>query len=292
MLCTGKAPWDGATPRNTPPGGKRTMASPKLRIVEHRPSGLERLVADYLAHQRSRGLSAHTAALTANVIEHTFLPWCKKERVTAPEQLTQPVLDRWGTYLLTDHRTPAGKPLARESVRTYLRTLGSFVRWAQENNDTIGAKVKAHQPVAEHKLMETLTRAEIQDMEDAAGVDRDKLMIRLLADTGIRLGELLGLRRADLVEQGRERYIKVRGKGARERLVPLKPELFIRLRKYADRGRAAGTGERIFVTTRKSPKTGELEPLAPRSVQNMIKWTAKAAEIERAVHPHLFRHSY
>jgi site-specific recombinase XerD len=267
------------------------MASPKLKIVEHRPSALERLVADYLAHQRSRGLSAHTAALTANVIQHTFLPWCQKERVTTPEQLTQPVLDRWATYLLTEHRTPAGKPLARESVRTYLRTLGSFVRWAQETDDAIGSKLKAHQPVAEHKLLETLTRAEIQKMEDAASVDRDKLMIRLLADTGIRLGELLGLRHGDLVEQGRERYIKVRGKGARERLVPLKPELFIRLRKYADRGRA-GTSERIFVTTRKSPKTGQLEPLAPRSVQNMVKWTAEAAGIERPVHPHLFRHSY
>lgn len=270
------------------------MSTPKLKIVEHQPTGLQRLVADYLAHQRSRGLSAQTAALTANVIEHTFLPWCAKEHVVAPEQLTQQVLDRWSAYLLEDHRTPRGKPLARASVRTYLRTLGSFVRWAQEADETtIGSKVKARQPLAEHRLMETLTREEIQHMEDVAGEERDKLMIRLLANTGIRLGELLGLRSADLVEQGRERYIKVRGKGARERLVPLKPELYVRLRKYAERGRPADArAERIFVTTRRSPASGEYEPLAPRSVQNMIKWTAAAAGIERAVHPHLFRHSY
>jgi site-specific recombinase XerD len=267
------------------------MASPKLKIVEHRPSGLQRLVADYLAHQRSRGLSAHTADLTANVIEHAFLPWCAKEGLTMPEQLTQPVLDRWATYLLEDHRTPRGKPLARESVRTYLRTLGSFVRWAQESDAAIGAKVKTHQPMAEHKLMETLTRDEIQKMEDVASLERDKLMIRLLADTGIRLGELLGLRHGDLAEQGRERYIKVRGKGKRERLVPLQPSLYGRLRKYAERGRQANT-ERIFVTTRRSPKSGDFEPLAGRSVQNTIKWIAKDAGIERAVHPHLFRHSY
>jgi site-specific recombinase XerD len=269
------------------------MPSPKLKIVERRPSALERLVADYLAHQRSRGLSAHTADLTANVIEHGFLPWCAKAELSQPEQLTQPVMDRWAAYLLEDHRTPRGKPLARESVRTYLRTLGSFVRWAQDSDAAIGAKVKTHQPVAEHRLMETLTREEISHMEDAAGVDRDKLIIRLLADSGIRLGELLGLRLGDLVEQGRERYIKVRGKGARERLVPLRPELFMRLRRYAERGRTAGSnGSRIFVTTRRSPKTGEYEPLAPRSVQNMLKWVAKGADIERAVHPHLFRHSY
>jgi integrase/recombinase XerD len=268
------------------------MPSPKLKIIEARASALDRLVADYLAHQRGRGLSAHSIALTAAVIEQGFMPWCVKEHVSSPEQLTQQVLDRWGAYLLEDHRTPTGKPLARESVRTYLRTLGSFVRWAQAD-DAIGAKVKARQPLAEHRLMETLSREEIQRLEDVAGAERDKLMIRLLADSGIRLGELLGLRAGDLVEQGRERYIKVRGKGARERLVPLQPGLFMRLRKYAERGRPTDTrAERIFVTTRRSPATGEYEPLAPRSVQNMIKWHAQAAGIERAVHPHLFRHSY
>ncbi len=271
------------------------MASPKLKIIaEPRPSALEALVADYLAHQRARGLSPRTLALTENVLEAQWLPWCSKERVIEPEQLTQQVLDRWSAHLLQDHPTPAGTPLARESVRTYLRTLGSFVRWAQEADNTIGAKLRTHQPVAEHRLMETLTREEITRMEDAASTERDKLMIRLLADSGIRLGELLGLRGADLVEQGRdERYIKVRGKGARDRLVPLQPRLFIRLRKYAERGRPTSSrAERIFVTTRRSPKTGEYEPLAPRSVQNMIHFTAQAAGIERQIHPHLFRHSY
>jgi integrase len=68
--------------------------------------------------------------------------------------------------------------------------------------------------------------------------------------------------------------------------------LFQRLRKFAERGRRGTVAERIFVTNRKSPKTGDYEPLAPRSVQNMIHFTAQATGIERSVHPHLFRHSY
>lgn len=265
----------------------------QLRVVKALPaSALETLVADYLAHQRSRGLSAHTAALTANVLEQQFLPWCAKADVATPDQLTQRVLDRWGTYLLEDHRTPTGKPLARESVRTYLRTLGSFIRWAQ-SDDAISAKVKTHQPMREHKLLETLTRAEIAKMEGVADSQRDKLIVRLLADTGMRLGELLGLRASDLEEQGRERFLKVRGKGARERLIPVEPKLFERLRTYATRGRSVSMrGERIFVTNRRSPKTQDFEPLRPRSVQNMIHFTAQEAGIERSIHPHLFRHSY
>jgi integrase/recombinase XerC len=267
-----------------------------LQIVKPRATtALETLVADYLAHQRGRGLSPRSMGLTAAVLEKHFLPWTAKERVTTPDQLTQRVLDRWGAYLLEDHRTPAGTALARESVRTYLRTASSFIRWAQ-GEDMINPKLKARQPVAEHRLLETLTREEITRMEDTAGPERDKIIIRVLANTGIRLGELLGLRLTDLIEQGppskRERYIKVRGKGARERLVPLLPALSQRLRRFAERGRRGAAGERIFVTNRKSPKTGEYEPLAPRSVQNMIHFTAEEAGIERSVHPHLFRHSY
>jgi integrase/recombinase XerD len=173
-----------------------------------------------------------------------------------------------------------------------MRTLGSFIRWAQ-SEAAITEKVKARQPAREHRLVETLSRDEITRMENVADTERDKLIIRLLADSGIRLGELLSLRKSDLVEQGRERYIKVHGKGARDRLVPVVPALFQRIKRYADKGRGAhDLRDRIFITQRRSPKTGDFEPLAPRSVQNMLHFNAQAAGIQRNIHPHLFRHSY
>jgi integrase/recombinase XerD len=229
--------------------------------------------------------------LTANVLEAQFLPWSAKEGITQPGQLTQKVIDKWQAYLLEDHRTPAGNKLARESVRTYVRTLGSFIKWAQ-SEDAVAAKVQARQPKRERRLLETLDRDDINRIENTADSERDKVLVRLLADSGIRLGELLGLRGEDLNEQGRERYIKVRGKGSRDRLVPVKPELFVRLRKLATRGRNGSSTDRIFVTNRKSARTGQYEPLAPRSVQNMLRFTAEAAGIGRKVHPHLFRHSF
>ncbi len=143
------------------------------------------------------------------------------------------------------------------------------------------------QPKAEKRLLETLTREEISVLEHAAEAERDRLIIRLLADTGMRLGELLGLGPDDLVENRRERYVKARGKGARERLVPVPPALFLRLRRLASRGH-----ERIFVTLRRSPATGQYQPLAARSVQNMIRFVADAGGIHKRVYPHLFRHSY
>ncbi len=138
-----------------------------------------------------------------------------------------------------------------------------------------------------------LTREEILDMERAATSDRDKIIIRLLADTGIRLGELLGLRREDLKRDKDSRFIHVKGKGDKERLVPIKPQLFDRLEKYSKRpqARSAESG-RLFLTDRK--RAGAYGALSGRTVQQMVKFTAEAAGIDttkRRIHPHLFRHS-
>lgn len=95
------------------------MAGPTLTITANqRTSALKRLVADFLAHQRACGQSPRTLALTANVLEAQWLPLCSNELMTAPEQFTQQVFDRWSAYPLAIHLTPVGNPLARESVRT------------------------------------------------------------------------------------------------------------------------------------------------------------------------------
>src|SRR5215471_4047759 len=72
-------------------------------------------------------------------------------------------------------------------------------------------------------------------MEDAAVTERDKLIVRLLADTGIRVGELVRLTLNDLIERDRAHYLRVAGKTG-ERMVPI-PRLYRRLARYAQRGR-------------------------------------------------------
>jgi integrase len=66
-------------------------------------------------------------------------------------------------------------------------------------------------------VLDVLTREEIRRIEDAADNERDKLIVRVLADTDICVGELRRLGTSDLVAQGRERYVRIRGKGAKER---------------------------------------------------------------------------
>src|SRR5205807_4939501 len=120
--------------------------------------------------------------------------------------------------------------------------------------------------------------------------ERDKLMVRLLGDAGLRVGELLGLRCDDLIERERNHYVRVRGKGDRERLVPI-PKLWRRLRRYIDRGRPTELiSDRIFVSLRRDRRTGEYEPLTKSGVEQMVRTVAVMAGIRRRVHPHLLRH--
>ena len=78
-------------------------------------------------------------------------------------------------------------------------------------------------------MIEVLSRQEVKRIEDAADSERDKLIVRILADTGLRVGELVKLRQRELLERDRSWYLRVQGKGERERLVPMSPVLARRL---------------------------------------------------------------
>jgi integrase/recombinase XerD len=140
-------------------------------------------------------------------------------------------------------------------------------------------------------MVEVLSREEIQALEDAADNERDALVIRLLADTGIRNGELVKLRVADLVERDRRQYIRVRGKGNRERLVPV-PRLYRRLQRFA-RGRPVdATSDRLFLARKRRAGADEVEPITESGIQQMLRNAARKAGIQRRVYPHLLRHSF
>ncbi|MGH7922125.1 MAG: hypothetical protein ACREQM_19620 [Candidatus Dormibacteraceae bacterium] len=60
-------------------------------------------------------------------------------------------------------------------------------------------------------------------MEDAAHYERDKVVVRLLADTGIRLGELRALRRDDVRTDGGRDVLRIRARETRDAWSPSRP---------------------------------------------------------------------
>ena len=128
-------------------------------------------------------------------------------------------------------------------------------------------------------------------MENAAKTERDKLIVRVLADCGLRLGEVLALRAEDLWEPRRAEFaLKVRGKGSRDRVVPLAPGLYRRLRRYLG-ARGAERRDPVFVALRKGAD-GAYPPLTKSGLEQAIRAIAREAGIEKRVYPHVFRHSF
>jgi integrase len=261
----------------------------RLKVVEAPPaSRLERLVEEYLTACRARGLSPRTVREAYGYpLREVFLPFCRAEGATEPAQVDRRLLDRLTTRLL-DEGGRRG-PLSRYTVNSYVGSMNLFLNWASKEGEL--KPVKAQSPKLPRRLLDVLSRDEIQRLEDAALNERDKLIVRLLADTGIRVGELLGLRISDLAERERATYLRVRGKGDKERLVPL-PRLGRRLRRYAERGRPADTvSDRLFVGLRRRPH-GDYEPLTRFGVAQMIRILGEKARLGKRVHPHLLRHSF
>jgi site-specific recombinase XerD len=268
------------------------MPGKRLTVVAGtKPSPLRQAAADFLASVRAHGRSPRTEEYYDAVLSRVFLPWAEQQGVTDLQQLDQRALDRWSAALLGDVSPRTGKALAKASAASYVRAVRRFLSWAQKA-DMAPKDVAPARIAAKGKKLDVMSREEIARMESAAAAERDKLIIRLLGDCGLRLNELLTLEPDRLVEDGRDRYIKVLGKGDKERLVPVKPAVFLRLKRYAEKGRPADAyTSKVFISLRRRPETGGYEALDPRAVQVMLKAVAKKAGITKPVNPHAFRHS-
>ncbi|HOL67108.1 MAG TPA: tyrosine recombinase XerC [bacterium] len=110
---------------------------------------------------------------------------------------------------------------------------------------------------------------------------RDRAILEVLYATGIRVGELVSLtdRSVNLIEES----IKVRGKGNKERIVPLGEPAVKALTEYLQR--RPGRTRILFVNRFGSPLTS-------RSVQRLIQKYCRLAGINRRVSPHTFRHTF
>ena len=266
----------------------RGSATVQVPLEKTAAPAIPRLVEDYLADARARGLSPSTLTQSYGYpLRNVLAPWCEANAITSLPELDNRALNRLSIELLDT----GGKrgPLSKHSVHTYMRAINRFLAWAEAEGEGGGAK--AQLPKLPKQLVDVLARDELERMEDAAKTERDKLIVRVLADTGIRVGELVNLRISDLLERDRNHFIRVRGKGSRERLVPL-PRLYRRLLKYAEQGRPEDVNtDRIFIALRRRPG-GDYAALTTSGVDQMIRNLAKTANIRKRVYPHLLRHSY
>jgi integrase/recombinase XerD len=148
-------------------------------------------------------------------------------------------------------------------------------------------------PKLGRKLPEVLSLDEIDRLASAIDLSkpeghRNKAMLEVLYSCGLRVSELVGLRFSDLnLDKG---FIRVIGKGNKERLVPIGGKAVKELQLYLDARRAASQEQRnaddvVFLNRRGAKLTTVMVFL-------IIKELAEKAGITKTISPHTFRHSF
>ena len=182
------------------------------------------------------------------------------------------------------------RSLAKRSVARALSALRTFYRFL---NATRGLEVNparaARTPKLDRTLPAYLNRAEMEMLFAAAEARaaaggfreaRDLAMLELFYSTGMRLSELTGLNDpdVDLVSD----QIKLRGKGKKERIVPVGSHAIAALRRYLGK---RGEGRALFVNVRG-------KRITPRGVQLAMKGLFAALARGKDLHVHALRHSF
>lgn len=128
-------------------------------------------------------------------------------------------------------------------------------------------------------LIDSIASADL----DRPQPQRDLLIFELLYGCGLRVGELVGLNLEDFDRTGQ--WIRVRGKGRKERQVPYGSKAAAALQRYLD-GRSAGSPQDALLMTQKGAR------LSDRSARKIVKFYAQALAGDGSLHPHSLRHAY
>jgi integrase len=250
---------------------------------------LERLVDDYLIHCQARGLSPRTLDNSyAYSLNQILLPWCAAEGISRVEELDRRTFDRF-TLALLARKHPDGRPISKHSVASYVRPVRLMLTWAAREGEQV--KAKPQLPRVSKPLRDVLTREELDRLESAAQAERDKLIVRIFGDCGLRLDELTQLNPQNIVRTGRQAYLRVLGKRNRVRDVPIPPQLLRRLERHIDGRPPERSADRIFLSLRRGP-IGDYAPMTSHGVHQVVKDAAARARLSKPVYPHLLRHSW
>jgi integrase/recombinase XerD len=251
----------------------------------------ELAATSFLNHlQIERGLAANSiAAYRRDLQKFRFFLGEKELSSVTPEVITA-----FGTSLRQ----------AKLSVPTINRadsTLRSFFKHLQQEYDVADPTIEIAASRTSRRLPKALTYDQIMAMINAAFREsdpitiRDQAMLELLYSSGARVSELIGINMNDLSTVnsagGVITTLKLRGKGAKERIVPLGSFATAAIENYCVRIRPG--------LLAKNPKNNPALFLNSRggrisrqTVWQMVLDAASAAGITEHVSPHVFRHSY
>ena len=243
-----------------------------------------RIIKDYNNYLRiERAMSQNTVASYCSDVAKFLEFFDTDERKIPAERLTAEDINE---YLVSLTGT------SRRSQARLLSALRSFYNWmVLEGMVKDNPCDRVDMPKLGRYLPDVLSEEEVFRIIDSVDVftwqgSRDKAILEVLYGCGIRVSEAVGLKVSGLYFK--EGFVRVIGKGNKERLVPLNEMAAESLKSYLDRRPEPADSESddiVFLN-----RFGK--PLSRQSMFKMIKTQALLADIRKEISPHTFRHSF
>lgn len=256
---------------------------------------LARTIEDWLRHlEAERRASAHTVAAYGRDLV-LFLDFLRDHLGGLPDLAALAALEPRDLRGFLARR--AGESVARTSQARELSVIRSFFRFLERRglgrNDALRVIRGPRLPRAVPKPLTPEDAAATLDSPDLAApgtaepwlIARDTAVLSLLYGCGLRLGEALGLTRGEAPLPG-ARALVIRGKGGKERMVPLLPAV------------TAAVAQYLALCPHPLPASGPLfvgqrgGPLNPRLVQRLMEGVRARLGLSDTATPHALRHSF
>jgi integrase/recombinase XerD len=257
---------------------------------------LERAVDAYLRHVSiERGLSEHTVAAYRRDLAG-YVQWLAERGIRDSNEVTPGTVTAFAAERASAEPPPAASSLAR--LQSSVRGLHRFL--AREGIETDDPTGRLRPPKAARRLPKALTIDQVERLLEASGPSagaagsgeelvplRDRALLELLYATGARVSEVVQLDVDDLATGD---VVRVRGKGSKERIVPVGSYARAAIDAYLTRARPelsrrGRATPKLFLGTRGAP-------LSRQSAWLVIQHAAERAQLSAHVSPHTLRHSF
>jgi integrase/recombinase XerC len=243
---------------------------------------------DHLAHER--GASIYTQRNYKQALTE-FFQWHVKER-QVPPQWDKLQRDDFRAYL----RSLGRNQRSRSVVQLRFSSLRSFYKFLVRRGKIAVTPIKGITlPKLGKRLPRFLTVNQVRNLLDAplkvakkgdANARRDCAVLETIYSCGLRVSELCGLQAQDI--QWSEMLARVKGKGKKERLVPMGEPALAAIRAYWKAlGEPPSGTMPVFLAHSNKP-----EPMYPRMIQLRLKRYLAVAGLDPELTPHKLRHSY
>jgi integrase/recombinase XerD len=239
-----------------------------------------------------RGLSANSISSYARDLDkfHSFLNTSKKDFASLSAQ-----------DLIDFEVSLKGMGLALSSINRTLSALKGFYKYVDHEFDISNPTLEISSSKIARMLPKALTVEEITRLIESAKREGDPISYRnfaileLLYSSGGRVSEIVGINSSDITisktQDGDVTVLKLRGKGSKERIVPLGKFAVLAIEDYFTRTRPALAEKNskseaaLFLNSRG-------KRLSRQSAWQIVIDAAQATGLEGKVSPHVFRHSY